>query len=62
MGGTYVRDGEEEKCIRDYGEETYRREFVRRTYAQMEDNMELVLKEEVWKGADWIDLAQDRDK
>ena len=35
MGGTYVRDGEEEKCtcIRDYGEETYRREFVRRTYA-----------------------------
>ena len=27
-----------------------------------EDNMELVLKEKVWKGADWIDLAQDRDK
>ena len=27
-----------------------------------EGNMELVLTEKVWKGADWIDLAQDRDK
>jgi hypothetical protein len=27
-----------------------------------EDNTELVREEKVWKGADWLDLTQERDK
>ena len=62
MGRTCGTYGREEKFLQGFGGETRRKETLGGPRCGWEDNIKLHLKLTEWEDADWIDLAQYRDK
>ena len=53
----------EERCIQDFGGEVCGKErLLGRPRRRWTDNINVVLMEVGWEGADWVGLVQDRDK
>jgi hypothetical protein len=51
-----------ERCIQALVGKPEGRRSLRRPRRRWEDNIKMDLREVGWEGADWIDLAQDRDR
>jgi hypothetical protein len=60
MGGACSTYGGKERCIEDFGGETWGKAPLGRPRRRREDNIKM--DEEVGSGMDWIELAQDRDR
>ena len=52
----------EERCIQDFGGETWGEELLGRPRRRWEDNIKMDLQDVGCGGMDWIDLAQDKDR
>jgi hypothetical protein len=55
-------NGGEEECIYDIGVKSRSKETTGKTKRRWVDNIKVDLREIVWDGMDWIELAQDRDQ
>jgi hypothetical protein len=61
-GGSCSAHGEDEKCIKRFGQKTEGKRPLRRPRHKWEDNIRIDLREIGWEGVDWMHLVQDRDQ
>ena len=62
MGGACSAYGGGERCVQDFGGETWGKEPLGRPRRRWEDNIKIDLQVVGCGGNEWIDLAQDRDR
>jgi hypothetical protein len=63
MGGACGTYGRQERCVHGFGGATWGAERpLVRPRCRWEDNIKMDRQEVEWRGMDWIDLAQDRDR
>jgi hypothetical protein len=62
MDGACSADGEEKRRVKDFGEETWRKETTGRETRRWEDNIKMDIQEVGCSGMDWNELAQNRDR
>jgi hypothetical protein len=62
MGRACSTNGGEAECIKDIGGNARRKETTGKTRRRWVDNIKMDLREIVWDGMNWIDLAQTMDQ
>jgi hypothetical protein len=60
MGVACSTYGEEERCIQCFGRESEGKRPLGR--CRWENNIKMDLQKVGWRGMDWIDLAEDRER
>jgi hypothetical protein len=62
MGGECSKNGEKRNAYRILVAEPEGKRPLRRRRCRLVDNIKMDLREIVWDGVDWMDMAQDRDQ
>jgi hypothetical protein len=62
MGGTFSTHGEIRNAYQMLVGKTEGKRPLGRLRSRLQDNIRMDFREIVWKGADWIHLAQERDQ